>query len=227
MTRTIVFLYVFALPWILYDGEHGKYLEKTFHHSKRSLSHTNKLIQNTAEVNFISSMVYCFFVTYAFIGLELVSIEMDDPFGDDQNDLDILSLYEKVFKDIIMCIEDIDGNDNAYLLKKYSKVVKKLDESKRHLQFGKDNSSRSFDEEGGSTPLLSGMKSVEKRSHLFLRASSENPDCENTKRGLRESSSSVFIDAYGSMSSLISFGRQSSNASCDESDTHSTSSSVV
>ena len=167
-------------------------------------------------------MVYCFFVTYAFIGLELVSIEMDDPFGDDQNDLDILSLYEKVFKDIIMCIEDIDGNGNAYLLKKYSKVVKKLDESTRHMQFGKDNSSRSFDEEGGSTPLLSGMKSVEKRSHLFRRASSEN-----TKRGLRESSSSVFIDAYGSMSSLISFGRQSSNASCDESDTHSTSSSVV
>ena len=193
-----------------------------FYHSKRSLSHTNTPIQNTAEVNFISSMVYCFFVTYAFIGLELVSIEMDDPFGDDQNDLDILSLYEKVFKDIIMCIEDIDGNGNAYLLKKYSKVVKKLDGSTRHMQFGKDNSSRSFDEEGGSTPLLSGMKSVEKRSHLFRRASSEN-----TKRGLRESSSSVFIDAYGSMSSLISFGRQSSNASCDESDTHSTNSSVV
>lgn len=198
-----------------------------FYHSKRSLSHTNTPIQNTAEVNFISSMVYCFFVTYAFIGLELVSIEMDDPFGDDQNDLDILSLYEKVFKDIIMCIEDIDGNGNAYLLKKYSKVVKKLDESTQHMQFGKDNSLRSFDEEGDSTPLLSGMKSVEKRSHLFRRASSENTDCENTKRGLRESSSSVFIDAYGSMASLISFGRQSSNASCDESDTHSTSSSVV
>lgn len=172
-------------------------------------------------------MIYCFFVTYAFIGLELVSIEMDDPFGDDQNDLDILSLYEKVFKDIIMCIEDIDGNDNADLLKKYSKVVKKLDESTRHLKFGKDGSSRSFDEEGGSTPLLSGMKSVERKSHLFRRASNEDSEYDNSKRGLRQSSNSVYIDAYGSMASLISFGRQSSNASHNESDTHSTSSSVV
>ena len=172
-------------------------------------------------------MVYCFFVTYAFVGLELVSIEMDDPFGDDQNDLDILSLYEKVFKDIIMCIEDIDGDGNAYLLKKYSNVVKKLDESTRILKLGNDNSTRSFDQKGGSTPLLSGMKSVERKSHLFRRASTESPDDDDTKRGLRQSSNSVYIDAYGSMASLISFGRQSSDASHNESGTRSTNSSVV
>jgi hypothetical protein len=31
-------------------------------------------------------------VTYGFVGLETVSIELDDPFGDDENDFDNLGM---------------------------------------------------------------------------------------------------------------------------------------
>lgn len=60
MSRTFIFLYVFSAPFVL--------------------------IEDTS-----SDVAHCFMVfvlTYGFIGLEICAIEMDDPFGDDENDFD-------------------------------------------------------------------------------------------------------------------------------------------
>ena len=42
-----------------------------------------------------NGFVHCieiFILTYGFMGLETVSIELDDPFGDDDNDFDNLGM---------------------------------------------------------------------------------------------------------------------------------------
>ncbi len=54
----------------------------------------------------------------AFIGLEFVSIELDDPYGDDPNDFDILGMAKVAFDDIFICIYDADGKERAMTLKK-------------------------------------------------------------------------------------------------------------
>ena len=41
---------------------------------------------------------YDFFVTYGFVGLEYVSFELDDPFGDDDNDFDNLGMAQRVYE---------------------------------------------------------------------------------------------------------------------------------
>lgn len=40
----------------------------------------------------VAPSILMFFITYGFFGLEFVSIELDDPFGDDANDLEIENL---------------------------------------------------------------------------------------------------------------------------------------
>ena len=60
MARTFLFLYVYTVPFVLLSDES-------------------------------SLLAHCFSVfvlTYGFVGLELVAIEMDNPFGDDPNDFD-------------------------------------------------------------------------------------------------------------------------------------------
>jgi len=39
-----------------------------------------------------SIILIIFFGTYGFFGLEFVSIEMDDPFGSDANDIEMIKL---------------------------------------------------------------------------------------------------------------------------------------
>lgn len=131
-----------------------------------------------ADIGFYSAMLYCFFVTYAFVGLEFVSIEMDDPFGDDDNDLNVLSVVEKVFKDIIMCIEDVDGDSNADLLKQYATVVDDLEKS--GLQ--RDNSF-SFDAHSGTAAATFLSKAGSKRSNLLRKASSRRLPSDSPKNG--------------------------------------------
>ena len=48
-------------------------------------------------------------LTTAFVGLEFVAIELDDPFGDDANDFDVLGLATVTFKDIYIYIYDLHG----------------------------------------------------------------------------------------------------------------------
>ena len=42
-----------------------------------------------------------------------MSIQLDDPFGDDPNDFDVLGLAQVVFEDIYISIYDIDGKEAA------------------------------------------------------------------------------------------------------------------
>jgi len=85
MTRTFLFLWVFTLPFALtYDiGQ------------------------------FPALLMIVFFVTYGFIGLEFVSIELDDPFGVDDNDFDVEGLALVVYDDIHLALCDIDGKEAA------------------------------------------------------------------------------------------------------------------
>lgn len=94
MTRTFVFFWVYTLPAVLYNDK--------------------------IEVEFLILIV--FFITYAFVGLECVSIELDDPFGTDPNDFDVLGLARVVFQDIYICIYDVDGAEKAQKLKKFFEV---------------------------------------------------------------------------------------------------------
>lgn len=89
MTRTFLFLWIFTLPFGLAND-----FDDIF-----------------------PLVVIIFFTTYGFVGLEMVDIELDDPFGDDPNDYDTLGLGQVVFGDIYISIYDIDGKDAAYALK--------------------------------------------------------------------------------------------------------------
>lgn len=58
MARTFVFLYVFTVPFVMLSD------------ASSDLAHC----------------VMVFLMTYGFVGLETVAIELDNPFGDDPND---------------------------------------------------------------------------------------------------------------------------------------------
>jgi predicted membrane chloride channel (bestrophin family) len=62
MSRTFLFFYIFTLPSALL----------------------------TVTSTPASDLIVLFIVTYGFIGLEIISIELDDPFGDDAIDFDNL-----------------------------------------------------------------------------------------------------------------------------------------
>ena len=62
MSRTFMFLFVFTVPFVM-------------------LSDRSNLIAHCFAV---------FLLTYGFMGLEAVAIELDDPFGDDENDFDAM-----------------------------------------------------------------------------------------------------------------------------------------
>lgn len=95
MTRTFLFAYVFTLPFVL-----------------------AKDITQASALLFIT-----FFITYGFIGLELSNIEMDDPFGDDPNDFNVEAIATNAYRDILVLIHDIDGDEAT------EKVRKSLSES--------------------------------------------------------------------------------------------------
>lgn len=93
MTRTFLFVWVFTLPFSLVgDMDEGR----SIHYS---------------------IVIIMFFITYGFIGLEHVSIELEDPWGDEPNDFDDLGMAEIVFDDIYINITDIDGFEAGKLLK--------------------------------------------------------------------------------------------------------------
>jgi len=90
MARTFVLVWIFTLPFsLVYD------------------------MQTLPALLFL-----VFFVTFGFVGLEFVSIEFDDPFGDDPNDFDVLGLARVVFEDIYISLYDIDGKVAAENLRR-------------------------------------------------------------------------------------------------------------
>mmetsp|Transcript_16577 Transcript_16577/g.24865 ORF Transcript_16577/g.24865 Transcript_16577/m.24865 type:complete len:534 (+) Transcript_16577:222-1823(+) len=91
MNRTFLFMWVYTLPWALYNDD----------------------------IKIPGLVLFVFFITYAFIGLEFVSIELDDPWGEDPNDFDVLALSKIVFEDIYISVLDADGEKHAKKLRGY------------------------------------------------------------------------------------------------------------
>mmetsp|Transcript_12554 Transcript_12554/g.14723 ORF Transcript_12554/g.14723 Transcript_12554/m.14723 type:complete len:407 (+) Transcript_12554:61-1281(+) len=52
-----------------------------------------------------------FLLTFGFLGLEYVSVGMDDPFGTDATDFDVFFLAEITFEHIYVMIFNVDGQD--------------------------------------------------------------------------------------------------------------------
>lgn len=90
MARTIMFIYLYTLPFAILDS-----MENSF-------------------VYFAT----VFLVTYGFIGLENVSIELDDPFGDDDNDFDNMGMMMTAFEDTFVTMHYVDGQEWMDKLKK-------------------------------------------------------------------------------------------------------------
>jgi predicted membrane chloride channel (bestrophin family) len=69
MTRTFLFIWVFTLPTVICYSQD-----------------MNRKPYDEA--------LLIFFITYGFIGLEYVAMELDDPFGEDPNDFDDLGMAQ-------------------------------------------------------------------------------------------------------------------------------------
>jgi predicted membrane chloride channel (bestrophin family) len=85
MTRTFLYFYIFSVPFALLHDTSSTY----------------------------AYLVVVFFLTYGFIGLELVSIELDDPFGNDPNDFDNMAMAGLVYEDTFLLILQVDGKEYA------------------------------------------------------------------------------------------------------------------
>jgi len=81
MARTFLFLYVFTVPFVMLKDES----------------------------NVFAHCFTVFLLTYGFVGLETVSIELDNPFGDDDNDFNNSALAMTAYEDTYLTVLDIDG----------------------------------------------------------------------------------------------------------------------
>lgn len=81
MTRTLLFIWLFSLPFALVDKMD----------------------------TLVAPIIVMFFMTFGFLGLEFLSIFMDDPFGKDPIDFDVLYMGRIAFDDIYINIHDVDG----------------------------------------------------------------------------------------------------------------------
>jgi hypothetical protein len=97
MTKTILFVWIFALPFAL---SHYKYKEPYL------------------------LMVLVFLITFGFVGLEFVAMELSDPFGDDPSDFDDLGHAQLCFEDCYIATYKLDGEQWARSLR--DKVMGRL-----------------------------------------------------------------------------------------------------
>jgi len=65
----------------------------------------------------VAAVITIFFLTYGYVGLEFVSMEMDDPFGDDPNDLKLIEMKVTTLEDIYLLIFDANGVVDATRLR--------------------------------------------------------------------------------------------------------------
>jgi len=89
MARTFLFLYLFTIPLVFLQDK-----SSTFAHC-----------------------FAIFLMTYGFMGLEVIAIALDDPFGDDAIDFKCLALAHTAFEDTYLTILDVDGRDWADFLR--------------------------------------------------------------------------------------------------------------
>lgn len=150
MARTFLFFWIFSLPFTLV----AQY----------------KNIPALLVINFV--------LTYGFMGLEYVSIEMDDPFGDDPCDFDVAGLARVVTEDIYIAIYDIDGKEAANELKQIINGAVKESEAKGPKNGGGHRRMTSVDAWAAAKP---------------------EPDCHGVGVGrlLRNTSSTDEVEGYG------------------------------
>jgi predicted membrane chloride channel (bestrophin family) len=85
MARTFLFLYVFAIPFVLWGDESSE----TAH------------------------CISVFLLTFGFMGLDAIALELDNPFGNDANDIDNDGLAVSCYEDTYLTILDVDGKEAA------------------------------------------------------------------------------------------------------------------
>lgn len=90
MGRTFLFFWVFTLPFAL--------------------------VNDMGEV-LVADLAIIFFLTYGYVGLEFVSMEMDDPFGKDANDFNHVGMARAVIEDIYLVVYDSCGGEEASRLR--------------------------------------------------------------------------------------------------------------
>ena len=66
-------------------------------------------LQPDAGGSIVPHIFAVFFLTYAFLGLEVLSIELENPFGKDLVDIDNLGVAKLIFEDIYSMVDIIDG----------------------------------------------------------------------------------------------------------------------
>mmetsp|Transcript_38761 Transcript_38761/g.44273 ORF Transcript_38761/g.44273 Transcript_38761/m.44273 type:complete len:371 (-) Transcript_38761:87-1199(-) len=81
MARTFLFFYVYTVPFVLLKDSS----------------------------NVFTHCLTIFILTFGFMGLEYVSIELDNPFGEDDNDFDNLGMAYTAFEDTYLTILELDG----------------------------------------------------------------------------------------------------------------------
>lgn len=85
MARTFLFLYVYTVPFaLLSDASYP-----------------------------IAHYIIVFFLTFGFMGIEYVSMELDDPFGEDVNDFKNRRIMYVAFEDVYTTLRDVDGDATA------------------------------------------------------------------------------------------------------------------
>eukprot|EP00814_Leptocylindrus_danicus_P022334 CAMPEP_0116009932 /NCGR_PEP_ID=MMETSP0321-20121206/3717_1 /TAXON_ID=163516 /ORGANISM="Leptocylindrus danicus var. danicus, Strain B650" /LENGTH=178 /DNA_ID=CAMNT_0003478969 /DNA_START=742 /DNA_END=1278 /DNA_ORIENTATION=+ len=75
------------------------------------------LVNDMGEIRSVDLLIV-FFLTYGYAGLELVSMEMDDPFGTDDNDFAHEEMAAAVFEDIYLIVYDVCGGMEASQLRR-------------------------------------------------------------------------------------------------------------
>jgi len=88
MAHTMGLVYVYTLPFVFLKTQDNLYV----------------------------SCFNIFLLTYGFYGLMLVSIVLDDPFGNDPNDFDVSAYARFAMDDALIMLYDVDGNDWANTL---------------------------------------------------------------------------------------------------------------
>jgi hypothetical protein len=91
MNRTFLYFYIFTVPLTLLEDvkDHYPYMQ----------------------------LLVTVFLTYGFVGLQRIAEELDDPFGNDQNDFNNIAMAQDTFDDVYMMIESCDGQESAKKLR--------------------------------------------------------------------------------------------------------------
>ena len=96
MNKTFLFVWLFTVPMCI----------------------VNESYTDDKSSSGIAAAVIVFMITFGFLGLEHVSVELTDSFGNDPSDFDILGLAHLCIEDCYMCIYHQDGKAWAHALRK-------------------------------------------------------------------------------------------------------------